>query len=256
MRELDLDRDPPSADLFAAEYVLGVLDAQQLREARLRAARGPAFARLVDEWSRRLDTLNDELGEAQVPPHAWPRLRTRLGWSAVTSRTTPANVGLWKGAAAAGFAAAAVLAVVALQRPRVVIPPPQVVTVPAKPAATTPASAAMPELPVAQLVTNNGQIAYLATVDMRTGGMWLVPVPGTVPAGTRAPVLWLIAPGQKPKSLGYVGASRSHWVDVPKDELHAGMQSGWTVAITMEPVQPVAPQSPSTKPMAAGTLAL
>lgn len=252
MRDLDLDRDPPSADLFAAEYVLGVLDASQLQAARLRAARDPAFARLVDEWSRRLDALNDELGEADVPAHAWPRLRTRLGWSPVATRAEPARVGFWKGAAAAGFAAAAVLAVVALQRPRMAPPSPTVASTPAKP----PAGGAMPELPVTQLVANNGQIAYLATVDMRTGGMWLVPVPGTVPAGTRAPVLWLIAPGQKPKSLGYVGASRSHWVDVPKDELHAGMQSGWTVAITMEPVQPVAPQAPSTKPMAAGTLAL
>ncbi|WP_425481664.1 anti-sigma factor domain-containing protein, partial [Cognatilysobacter lacus] len=130
-------------------------------------------------------------------------------------------------------------------------------------AASTPAGKAtavnsnvMQELPVTQLVANNGQIAYLATVDTRTGGMWLVPVPGTVPVGAKAPVLWLIPPGQKPKSLGYVGASRSHWVDVPKGELTAGMTAGWTVAITMEPMQKVAPQAPSSKPMAAGTLAL
>ena len=257
MRELDLDldRDPPSADLLAAEYVLGVLDAGKLQEARLRAARDPAFARLVDDWCRRLNTLNDELGEADVPAHAWPRLRTRLGWSPVQSAARPPGLGFWKGAAAAGFATAAVLALVSLQRPRVVASAPQVATAPSNPASTA-ASKSMPELPVTQLVADNGRIAYLATVDARTGGMWLVPVPGTVPAGTRAPVLWLIAPGRKPKSLGYVGASRSHWVDVPKDELHAGMQSGWTVAITMEPVQPVAPQAPSSKPMAAGTLAL
>jgi anti-sigma-K factor RskA len=257
MREHELDRDPPSADLLAAEYVLGVLDAAQLRETRLRVARDPAFARLVDDWNRRLDTLNDELGDADVPAHAWPRLRTRLGWSPVDSRRAPASgTGFWKAASAAGFAAAAVLAVVAVQRPRSVVSAPQVATAPARPAATATATRAMPELPVTQLVANNGQIAYLATVDTRTGGMWLVPVPGTVPRGTKAPVLWLIAPGQKPKSLGYVGAARSHWVDVPKAELDAGMQSGWTVAITMEPVQPVAPQAPSTKPMAAGTLAL
>ena len=256
MREHELDRDPPSADLLAAEYVLGVLDAAALRGARLRIARDPTFARLVDDWSRRLDTLNDEFGAADVPAHAWPRLRTRLGWSPVESRAQPAGgAGFWKGAAAAGFAAAAVLAVVALQRPRVIVPPVEVAqtTVPAKSTAT---STAMPELPVTQLVANNGQIAYLATIDARSGGMWLVPVPGTVPRGTKAPVLWLIAPGHKPKSLGYVGASRSHWVDVPKAELHAGMQSGWTVAITMEPVQPIAPQAPSSTPMAAGTLAL
>jgi anti-sigma-K factor RskA len=254
MRDPEIDRDPLPADLLAAEYVLGVLDAAQQRELRLRAARDPAFARLVDDWTRRLAPLADELADVAPPAHAWPRLRTRLGWSPVEARApSTRGAGFWKAAAAAGFTAAAVLAVVAVQRPRVGVDDR------APSVATTRGEApsnAMPELPVTQLVADNGRIAYLATVDTLTGGMWLVPVPGSVPAGTRAPVLWLIAPGQKPKSLGYVGASRSHWVDVPKAELHAGMQSGWTVAITMEPVQPVAPQAPSGKPMAAGTLAL
>lgn len=253
MREHDLDRDPPPADLLAAEYVLGVLDARQRREARLRITRDPAFARLVDDWARRLQPMNDELPDADVPAHVWPRVRTRLGWSPIAAANDAPvrGAGFWKGAAAAGFAVAAALAVVALQKPRVI-------TVPAPAVASRPAArpAPMPEMPVAQLVADNGKVAYLATIDAKSGGMWLVPVPGTVPAGRKAPVLWLIPPGGKPKSLGYVGASRSHWVDVPKDELHTGMQSGWTVAITMEPVQPVAPQAPSSAPMAAGTLSL
>lgn len=253
MREHDLDRDPPSADIHAAEYVLGVLDARQRREARLRTGRDPAFARLVDDWSRRLEPLHDELPTPDVPSHVWPRIRTRLGWSPVGAAPVRNDgTGFWKGAAAAGFAAAAVLAVVALQKPRVPSSPAATVAVQPKPAAAAP----MPEMPVTRLVANNGQIAYLATIDTKSGGMWLVPVPGTVPEGAKAPVLWLIPPGGTPKSLGYVGASRSHWVDVPKDELHNGMQSGWTVAITMEPVQPVAPQAPSSAPMAAGTLSL
>lgn len=251
MRDHDLDRDPPSADLLAAEYVLGVLSSTQRRDARLRITRDPAFARLVDDWARRLEPLNDELTPADVPAHLWPRLHTRLGWSPVgADARASGRTGFWKGAAAAGFATAAVLAVVALQKPRVIVQPAAPVAVQPKPA--TP----MPEMPVTRLVADNGQIAYLATVDARGGGMWLVPVPGTVPAGQKAPVLWLIPPGGKPKSLGYVGASRSHWVDVPKAELEAGMQSGWTVAITMEPVQKVAPQAPSSAPMATGSLTL
>ncbi|GAB1595789.1 anti-sigma factor [Lysobacter claricitrinus] len=252
MREHDPDRDPPTADTLAGEYVLGVLDERERRDVRLRIARDPAFARLVDDWSRRLDALNDELPQAAVPDHVWPRIRTRLGWSPVMSSRDPDGVGRWKAAAAAGFAAAAVLAVVALQKPRAITAPaPQVAT-----QAAPKAAAPMPEMPVTRLVKDDGQIAYLATVDMHGGGMWLVPVPGAMSEDGMAPVLWLLAPGQKPKSLGYVGAWKSHWVDVPKAELHAGMTSGWRVAITMEPVQPVAPQSPSSKPMAAGTLSL
>ena len=257
MRDHDLDRDPPSADLYAAEYVLGVLDARERRDARLRMTREPAFARLVDDWSVRLEPLNDELQNAEVPSHLWPRIRTRLGWAAVEGgRTSAGNTGFWKGAAAAGFAAAAALAVVALQKPRVIEVPAPPVAVQPQPQPPTATPAAMRELPVARLATTKGQIAYLATIDAKTGGMWLVPVPGVVPEGQQAPVLWLIAPGQKPKSLGYVGARRSHWVDVPKDELSAGMHSGWTVAITMEPILPVAPADPSGPPMAAGTLSL
>ena len=248
MREHDIDRDPPSADLLAAEYVLGLLDARERRDARLRINRDPAFARLVDDWARRLEPLNDELVAEDVPTHLWPRLRTRLGWSPVQDARRP-QAGFWKAATAAGFAAAAALAVVAVQKPRVV-------QLPAPAVATRDERGPMQELPVTRLVSDNGQIAYLATVDTRTGGMWLVPVPGTVPTGAKAPVLWLIPKGGTPKSLGYVGASKSHWVDVPKAELDPAMQSGWTVAITMEPVQPVAPQAPSSAPMAAGTLSL
>lgn len=243
MHEHDADRDPPPADLLAAEYVLGVLDARGRRDARLRAMRDAGFARLVDDWAARLDPLHDDLPPADVPAHVWPRVRAALGWSAIGR--APPQAAFWKFAAAAGFAAAAVLAVVVLRTPG-----------PAPTASSVARPVAMPEMPVTRLVGNDGRIAYLATVDAHGGGMWLVPVPGSVPQGAKAPVLWLIPPGKRPKSLGYVGASRSHWVDVPRAELHAGMHAGWTVAITLEPVRPVAPQAPSSPPMAAGTLSL
>ena len=39
-------REPPSADLLAGEYVLGVLDAEQRREAAERIERDPGFCLL------------------------------------------------------------------------------------------------------------------------------------------------------------------------------------------------------------------
>ena len=53
--------EPPTTDLLAAEYVLGVLDAAQRREAQARIDRDPAFARLVSEWDARLAPMLDEL---------------------------------------------------------------------------------------------------------------------------------------------------------------------------------------------------
>ncbi|TZF89819.1 hypothetical protein FW784_07725, partial [Lysobacter lacus] len=119
MRDQEIDRDPPPTDVLAAEYVLGVLDDSQRLQTRLRIGRDPAFARLVADWASRLAPLDEEFADEPVPAHVWPRLRTRLGWSPVEGRAPVASTGsgFWKASAAAGFAAAAVLAVVALQRP-------------------------------------------------------------------------------------------------------------------------------------------
>jgi anti-sigma-K factor RskA len=263
MREHDIERDPPSADVQAGEYVLGVLDAAAMLEARRRASRDPAFARLVEEWSTRLAPLNDELGDEDVPAHVWPKVRTRLGWSPVGEGRDAAGpkLAFWRGAAAAGFAMAAALAVVAVMRPGL-----QPQATPA-PIATTPAPAPVPTdvardglqdlplLPVTKLVQDDGSPAFLASIDRDTGGMWLVPMPGVTKTGDRLPVLWLIPEGGRPRVLGFVNVKHSHWVDVPKD-LRGELAGGSTLAITLEPASKEPPSAPSSTPVAAGGITL
>lgn len=252
MRDHDLDIDPPSTDLLAGEYVLGVLDAAQYREARLRAAREPAFARLVDDWSTRLDPLHDELEPSDVPAHLWPRIRSRLGWSPVTADpgAGESRLRFWRATTAAGFAAAAALAVVTVMRPA------PVVEAPAPVVSTDPAPAVpMQPLPVTRLEQTDGTLAFLATIDLRTGGMWLVPVPGTTAPDGRVPVLWIIPEGGAPRALGYVGSRHSHWVDVPKP-LHDALEAGSMLAVTLEPAAEQPPQAPSSAPVAAGGISL
>lgn len=261
MREHDIDRDPPSADVHAGEYVLGVLDAQGMLEARRRSARDPSFARLVDEWSTRLAPLNDELVDEPVPDHLWPRLRGRLGWSAVESARDPATskLAFWRGAAAAGFAMAAALAVVAVMRPGIA-PEAQAPTVAATPE-PSPTDVSrdglrdLPLLPVTKLVQDDGSPAFLASVDRETGGMWLVPMPGVTKTGDRLPVLWLIPEGGAPRVLGFVNVQHSHWVEVPQ-ELRSQIAGGATLAITLEPASKEPPQAPSSAPVAAGGITL
>lgn len=265
MRDHDIERDPPPADVQAGEYVLGVLDADGMLEARRRIARDPGFARLVDDWATRLAPLDDEAGLQPVPAHLWPRVRGRLGWAAVDGGRDPASkLAFWRGAAGAGFAMAAALAVVALVRPGfdpAPAPAPAVADVPAAQDAAAPAAASrdglqdLPLLPVTKLVHEDGSPAFLASIDRDSGGMWLVPMPGETKTGDRLPVLWLIPEGGAPRVLGFVNVQHSHWVDVPK-ELRGQLGGGARLAITLEPASKTPPRAPSAPPVATGGITL
>ncbi|MBX3714028.1 MAG: anti-sigma factor [Lysobacter sp.] len=251
--------EPPSADIFAGEYVLGVLDATQRREAQARIEQDPGFARLVADWERRLAPLLAEFGGAEIPPHLWPRIRSQLGWPAVGDGSASAappkaslwqNPGFWRGMT--GLAAAAALAAVAIgplgllgpadaPDTRVVVQPP---TPPTPPVEDPDAPK-----PVSTLLRDDGSTGWLASVDPRDGTVLMVPVPGPADAQGREPELWLIPPGGKAQSLGIVSIDRSHTVKVP-DTLRDALDSGAILAITLEP-KGGAPQGVATGPIIA-----
>lgn len=246
---------PPSADIFAGEYVLGVLDADQRREARARIEQDAGFARLVADWERRLAPLLAEFEGAEIPPHVWPRIRSQLGWPAVeggsASPTVAARPGLWQNPGfwrgLAGLATAAAIAAVAVgplglfdRDTDVVVVPPPVPPPVEDPSATK---------PVSPLLRDDGRPGWLASVDPAKGTVLMVPVPAAADAEGREPELWLIPPGQAPKSLGIVSTERSHTVKVP-DALRTELARGAILAITLEP-KGGAPQGVPTGPIIA-----
>jgi anti-sigma-K factor RskA len=132
------DADDP--DLLAGEYVLGVLDAEEMQAVRARARREPLLARAVADWQGRLAPLVGVIGDVPPPAQLWPRIETAvaplpqlpandmgLGYErapAAPSRAAgapgraPRKAGYWPWATAASLALAAALAVVAfLPRP-------------------------------------------------------------------------------------------------------------------------------------------
>lgn len=248
-------QEPPSADLLAGEYVLGVLDADQRREVQARIASDSGFARLVADWEQRLSPLLAEFGDAEVPPHLWPRIRTQLGWPAVGTADSTAKSGLWQSAgfwrAATGLAAAAALAAVAvgplglLRDDADVGPGPIAVDPGPKPPVEDPS---VPK-PVTTLARDDGSPGWLASVDRKDGTVLMVPVPTAADADGRVPELWLIPPGESPKSLGIVSIDRSHTVKVP-DALRDALAKGALLAITLEP-SGGAPQGVPTGPIVA-----
>ncbi len=241
--------EPPSADLLAGEYVLGVLDADQRRAAQARIASDSGFARLVSDWEQRLAPLLAEFGDAEVPPHVWPRIRSQLGWPSVGTADAPAaKSGLWQSAgfwrAATGLAAAAALAAVAVgplgllgdapdAGPGPIATNPGPAPTPT-PTPTPPVEDPSAPKPVTTLARDDGSPGWLASVDRKDGTVLMVPVPTAADADGRVPELWLIPPGETPKSLGVVSIDRSHTVKVP-DALRDALAQGALLAITLEP---------------------
>lgn len=229
-----LEREPPSDDLLAAEFVVGVLDADQRRRVQTRIDTEAAFAGLVAEWELRLIGLLAEIDPVSVPEHVWLQLRTRLGWSPVEGarRGVWQNAGFWR--AATAVAAAAAIAAVVVGRiadaPTSAPQPPQVAVQPVP----APAPEETAAKPVTTLAHDDGTTGWLASVDVVRGSVLMVPVPAPADTQGRVPELWLIPTGEAPRSLGLVSIDKSHTVSVPA-ELRRALAVGSTLAITLEP---------------------
>jgi len=246
MTDEQLQRDPPDDDLLAAEYVVGVHDADTRRRLQARMEGDATFAALVGTWEQRFAALLEQIDPVTVPEHVWLRLRTRLGWSPVEGgkRGLWQNAGFWRATTAVAAAAAIAVVVVgrAPQAPLPAAPAPQQVVV--QPGPVTEEAAARP---VTLLADDNGVAGWLASVDVARGAVLMVPVPAPADAQGRVPELWLIPAGEAPRSLGLVSIDKSHTVAVPAD-LRRALALGSTLAITLEPAGG-APQGLPTGPI-------
>jgi anti-sigma-K factor RskA len=235
--DLSDQEEPPSDDLLAAEHVLGVTDELERARAWGRLQQDSGFAEQVRHWERRLAPLALRSAPADVPPQVWRAICARLGW---LEQTPP---GLWAGVApwrwlSGALAALAVAALVVDLRPQLV-----------------PTPEAVAARPVTTLARQDGTTAWLVTVDAQRGTVQMVPVPSAPAAQDRAAELWLIPPGQAPRSLGAVSLNRAHTVDVPA-ALRAQLTAAATLAITLEPSAGLPHAAPSGPVIASGMIVL
>lgn len=198
---------PDEIQVLAGEYVLGALDAAEMRAVRQRAAEDPVLAAAIAAWERRLTPLADAVSPHPPPAALWARIEAAVAplpqetaepnpLHAPAERLVPPprpirpvraarvqGVWPWQAATAAALALAAAVAIVMLLPRRV--PPVQF-------AALTAPNAAAPGF-VAQ-AQPDGAVVLTA----------LAPAP--VPAG-RDLELWILPKGaQKPTSLGLLPA--------------------------------------------------
>ncbi|WP_295813671.1 anti-sigma factor [uncultured Nitratireductor sp.] len=204
-------------DLVAAEYVLGVLAADERAAAARRIETDREFARLVEHWEAQLAPMADAYEPIEPPANAKAAIDTRLFGQA----REPSRPGLWSSLAFwRGVAVAAVLAFGAYVG----------LTYTSLPFGAPPAEE---HRYVASLAHDDTDVRYLAVYDGATRDVALSHVSGARPEG-RDFELWAIEGDNPPVSLGVVPVGSS--VHVALDEaLGAAIEAGAVFAITTEP---------------------
>src|SRR5262249_30125529 len=183
MSDDDTTEPAERGKIIAAEYVLGVLGADERREVERRLAHEPALASEVAFWEERLGVLADEVAPVTPPQHTWSRIEAAIPAAAAARPTSVGQrLAFWRGfgtaSASRGAARIAALAYFGFV-----------------PATRAPL--------MATLAGSRGQPNFVATVTA-TGDSLLV-VPATLLTNDpRAIELWLILPNQQPRSLGLI----------------------------------------------------
>lgn len=219
-------------DLLAAEYVIGLLDGQELLQARSRVASDPAFAGAVQWWELRLAPLLDELGSAEPGPDLWRRIEENLAKrDSFEPRASSGEVvelrrrlRYWQSTAALAVAASVAALVFAL------LPLLRAPTAPLQtPAATAPEPPLVTSIPIADTPLR------LAVTYIPERRELLVSASGIAPDGVHDHELWLVPDEGVPQSLGVVEAGTERSVSIA-DALARHVRPGATLALTQEPL--------------------
>lgn len=204
------DRDPPvpddPEDALAAEYALGLLEAEEAGAAASRMRRDPGFAAAVRDWQHRLAGLAEELAPVTPPPSVKTRIDQALP-GAVAAAPRGSRLRLWL---AGAVAAVAIAVAVPLIGPRLTQPAPEQVA-----ALTLPDNAARVE----------------AAVSLRGRSVEVTLASGSLPV-TGDIEVWWIAPDSAPVSLGLAPRGGSVRRTLPEG---IAVAENVTIALSSEP---------------------
>jgi anti-sigma-K factor RskA len=216
------DNEPErgSDDLVAAEYVLGVLPADERQAASRRVEVDAAFARLVDAWEVRLAPLGSAYPDAAPPESVKAAIDRRLFASSAASTAvgTAARAGLWSSLAFwRGLTAVAVAALaIAIAIPFV----------------NAPVSGPAIRL-VASLASDGSDVKYLAVYDAAHHEVGLSHVAGERTEGKDFQ-LWMIEGKDAPVSMGVIPSGPAVHIELTP-ALQQKLAQGAVLAISIEP---------------------
>ncbi|MEI9406468.1 anti-sigma factor domain-containing protein [Mesorhizobium argentiipisi] len=221
-------------DLLAAEYVLGVLAADERQIASRRIDTETAFARLVDAWEVHFAPMAAAYAAVEPPASVKAAIDRRL--FASPASTAPggglwASLAFWRGLAAAAIAALAVYV--------------------ALPYVNTPVQAPETRL-VASLAADNSNVKYLAVYDAARHEVGLSLVSGDRGAGKDFE-LWMIEGKNAPVSMGIIPAGPTARMPVTP-AVQQKLAQGAVLAVSLEPAGGSPTGQPTGPVVAAGDL--
>jgi anti-sigma-K factor RskA len=238
----DSGRELSGDDALAAEYVLGVLAANDRRAAARRVETDPAFARLVDRWEADLSPIGADYAPVEPPAALKQAIDRRLYSSpaptALRGSPEPVRAGLWASLAFWRGLTVAALAALALYV--------------AVPLLVTPPSEAPQNRLVAALSAEGSEVRYVAMYDAATNEIGLSHLAGERGEG-RDFELWVIEGGNAPQSLGVIPAGEAAKL-TPKTPLKEKIAKGAVFAISLEPAGGSPTGAPTGPVVAAGDL--
>ncbi|MER9582763.1 anti-sigma factor [Mesorhizobium sp. M0276] len=224
-------------DLLAAEFVLGVLAADERRIASRRIEAETDFARLVDGWEVNFSPLAAAYQDIEPPASVKPAIDRRLFASAgaVTVPAQPrglwSSLAFWRGLAAAAVAALAIYIAVPILHPPVEQPQARL---------------------VASLAAEGSDVKYLAVYDAAHHEVGLSHVSGERAAGKDFE-LWMIEGKNPPVSMGVIPAGATARIIV-SPAARQKLAQGAVLAVSLEPSGGSPTGQPTGPVVAAGDL--
>jgi anti-sigma-K factor RskA len=228
-------------ELLAMDVAMGALGRAERRAAELRQRSDPAFRALVEAWAARLAPLDAETAPVPPPASVWQGIEAEI---TPAPRAAPApaprtswwnSLAVWRGLAFAGTAAAAIA--IAQIGPAPVAPP-----LPSAP----------PQMLVAALAGADGTPLLSAAYDPIRGAVVLTPATQRKDEGKSAE-LWVIEGKNPPRSLGVIDIKDPNAHVIGAGQLK-GLESGATLAISIEPYGGSPTGLPTGPVVATGTL--
>ena len=213
--------EPEGDDIVAAEYVLGVLPADERVAATRRIDIDAAFGRIVDKWEVYLAPLAVAYQPVEAPAGVKPAVDRRLfAGGAAAAHPAPreagggllSSLGFWRGLAAAALAVLALYIAVPLVIPPVQIPQSRL---------------------IASIAPSNSDVGYLAVYDPAAGEVALSHVSGERGTG-KDYELWMVEGQNAPVSMGVIPVGAAVRLAV-KPEVKAKLAAGAALAISLEP---------------------
>lgn len=234
-------------EILAAEYALGLLDAETTLKARGLMATDPGFAAEVDHWEDRLAPLLDTMPPIEPGQDMWLRIQAALDQGGLGSEPVVEIIALrrrvriWK--IATGFAAAAAVALAFIALPMSRGPSPD--TSPAQQFAA--ADPLVASIPIGDTPLRLG-VTYLPDREEM-----LVSASGLTADGVHDHELWLITPDEGAKSLGVVVPGEERRM-VVGTALAQRIGDGAELILTREPLGGAVPGTDAGPVVASGNL--